>query len=453
MEIDIRDYGAVGDREKINTKEIQRAIDACSEAGGGTVLITGGEFLCGTLFMKSNVTLKIEQSAVLKASPDIADYAENTHLNRYRNEKALDRCFLYGEDLENIGIVGTGMIDGNSEAFPNEGSIYRPMLLRFLRCREIHMEDIKLCNAAAWTTAFLDSSYIWVNRVYIHNEKRYNGDGLDFDGCAHVFVEGCSITGTDDNLCLQSSSKEYPVKDIHISNCEFTSLCAGIRIGLKSIGDIYNVVISNCTMDRVWREGIKIECTEGGRISDIAIQNVVMRDVTRPIFVILNNRFKTDDYGSSVELTEMPEIGTMENITITNLTATDSEEMKKVHYRFRDDIMGEPRFNGIRIDAEEHHPIRGVTMQNIRYCSIGGVKKTDIPEHYPKVLDQLLYSEEETSENYYPNWSRAAFMDIRNVQELYLDNVQFSSVEQEERTPYFIEDSQVLKQDIRVLQK
>lgn len=449
----VADYGAVGDGKTINTEAIQRAIDVCHEAGGGTVLITGGKFLCGTLFMKSNVTLKIAQDAILKASPDIADYAENTHHNRYRNEKALDRCFLYGEDLENIGIIGNGMIDGNSEAFPNEGSIYRPMLLRLLRCREIHMEDIKLCNAAAWTTAFLDSSYIWVSRVYIHNEKRYNGDGLDFDGCAHVFVEGCSITGTDDNLCLQSGNREYPVKDIHINNCEFTSLCAAIRIGLKSIGDIYNVVISNCTMNRVWREGIKIECTEGGRISDIAIQNVVMRDVTRPIFMILNNRFKTDDYGSSVELTEMPEIGTMENIMITNLTATDSEEMKKVHYRFRDDIMGEPRFNGIRIDAEEHHPIRGITLQNIRYRSIGGVKKTDIPKAYPKVLDQLLYPGEETSENYYPNWSRAAFMDIRNVQELFLDNVQFSSVEQDEREPYFIEECQLLRQDIRILQK
>lgn len=153
----------------------------------------------------------------------------------------------------------------------------------FLRCRQIHIEDIRLCDAAAWTTAFLDSEYIWISKVYIHNEKRYNGDGLDFDGCAHVFIDNCSITGTDDNLCLQSSSKEYPVKDIHISNCEFTSLCAGIRIGLKSIGDIYNVVISNCTMDRVWREGIKIECTEGGSISDIMIQNVTMRDVTRPV--------------------------------------------------------------------------------------------------------------------------------------------------------------------------
>lgn len=447
----IAEQGAIGDGKTVNTKSIQKAIDACHEAGSGTVLITKGVYVCGTIFLKSNVTLEIAADAVLMASPDIADYHQEVHHNRYRNETALDRCFIYAEEQQNIRITGAGRIDGNSEAFPNEGSIYRPMMLRMLRCKEIRIDRIKLHNAAAWTTAFLDSSYIWVSGVHILNDKRYNGDGLDFDGCAHVFVDGCSITGTDDNLCLQASNKDYPVKDIHITNCEFSSICAAIRIGLKSIGDISNVVISNCTMDRVWREGIKIECTEGGNISDIVVSNVTMRDVTRPIFVILNNRFRTDDFGSSVELDYMPEIGTMGNIMLTNITATDSAEMRKIHYRFTDDIMGEPKFNGIRIDAEEKHPIRGITMQNIRYRSIGGVKLDDIPEEYPKVLDQLTHPGEETSENYYPTWSRAAFMDIRNVKGLYLGNVQFSSVEMDEREPYYMEDCQVLQQEIVIM--
>ncbi len=448
MLIDIREYGAVGDEQRINTDSIQRAINVCHEVGGGTVVIEEGTYLSGTLFLKSNVTLRIEGNAVLKASPDINDYSANTHHNRYRNEKALDRCFIYAEDQDNIGIIGTGRIEGNSEAFPNEASIYRPMMLRFLRCTNIRIENVRLHNAAAWTTAFLDSSYIWITGVHILNDKRYNGDGLDFDGCAHVFVNGCSITGTDDNLCLQSSSKKYPVKDIHITNCEFSSLCAAIRIGLKSIGDIKNVVISNCTMEKVRREGIKIECTEGGTIADITIDNIAMKDVRRPIFIILNNRFKTDDYGSSIELEEMPEIGTMENIVISNVIATDSEEMKNIHYRFQNDIMGEPKFNGIRIDAEENHPIRGITLQNVKYQSIGGVKLSEIPREYPKVEDQLLHPEKDTSENYYPTWSRAAFMDIRNVQGLYLANIQLAAMEKDERCPYFIENCKILKQEI-----
>ena len=84
-------------------------------------------------------------------------------------------------------------------------------------------------------------------------------------------------------------------------------------------------------------------------ITDIVAQGLVMRNVTRPIFIILNNRL--DRIGSSVGLDEMPEIGTMERITLSDIIATDDDEMYNTHYRFTDDIMGCPSFNGIRVDA------------------------------------------------------------------------------------------------------
>lgn len=74
-----------------------------------------------------------------------------------------------------------------------------------------------------------------------------------------------------------------------------------------------------------------------------------------------------------------------------NLIAIDSKEMRKTHYRIGDDIMGEPKFEGIRIDAEKDHPIGGSTKGNIRYHSIGGVKRADIPEQYPEVLKQEIF--------------------------------------------------------------
>ena len=448
MRINIIDRGAVGDGKTLNTEVIQGMVELCHEAGGGTVVFPKGVFACGTLYLKTNVTLELEAGAVLLASPDIRDYGRDTHHNRYRNEEELDRCFLYAQNQENIRITGMGEINGNAGAFPNQGDSYRPMLLRFLRCRRIRVEQVRLFQAASWTAAFLDSESIWVRDVQIFNDRNYNGDGLDFDGCSHVFVEGCSIAGTDDNLCLQSSSKAYPVRDIHISNCTFSSVCAAIRIGLKSLGEIYNVVISNCTMERVWREGIKIECTEGGSISDISVENIVMRDVTRPVFVLLNNRFQPEDYGSSLELDGIPEIGRMENIRFCHITATDSEEMKKTHYRFENDIMGEPRFNGIRVDANRQHPIRNLTISGLGYHSVGGVKKEEIPSEYPEVLDRRLYPKKTSSENYYPDWSRAAFMDIRNVDGLILSEVVFSSEEADEREPYFVENCRIYRQEI-----
>lgn len=422
-----KEFGTKADGIAKDTAAIQRAIDSCAQNGGGRVLLEDGIFLSGTLYLKSHVYLEIAESALLKASPEIFDYGTDTHHNRYRNETELDRCFLFAQNAENFGLIGYGMIDGNAESFPNAEDKYRPMMLRLLNCKQFHLEHLRLMNAAAWTTCFLDSEYIWVHGVDIRNEKRYNGDGLDFDGCRHVWISDCHIKGTDDNLCLQSSGRT--TEDIHITNCAFTSVCAGIRIGLKSIGDIQNVVISNCTLHGIYREGVKIECTEGGAIRDILIENVTMRNVRRPLYFLLNQRFEPDDLGSSVELTAMPEVGKMERIRVSGLTAIDEECMSEIQYRFTDDVMGEPKFNGIRIDATKGHAIKDVVLRDVYYHSIGGVKKDEIPTEYP-----------EQAENYWPDWSRCAFADIRRVKGLLLDHVVCDSEKEDERVPVFIEE-------------
>lgn len=449
--ISARKEGACGDGKTKDTAILQRCIDRCHTAGGGTVVLEQGTYVCGTLYMKSHVTLEIRPSAILLASPDIADYGTDTHHNRYRNEHDMDRCWLYAEDAEDITVTGGGTLNGNAGAFPNEGSIYRPMMLRFLRCNDIRLTNLKLLDAAAWTTAFLDCSHIWAENLTIRNETNYNGDGLDFDGCSHIFVRGCSITGTDDNLCLQAGSLSYPTEDVHISGCSFTSLCAGIRIGLKSIGTIRNVVISNCTMRNVWREGIKIECTEGGEISNICIQNIAMRNVSRPIYAILNNRFCPDGLGSSVELDNVPQVGRLSGLTIQNVQAADGPEMEQPHLRFDDDLMGAPWFNGIRFDAATGHQITDVTLENIRYQTVGGVAVSKIPDSWPEMTVQTTPGEESISGNYYPDWSRTTFLDMRNVRGLILSNVCFTSARPDERGAYCLENCQVLKEEVYIL--
>lgn len=439
MIIKLSALGAIGDGRTVNTKIIQKAIDDCAGTGG-RVIIDDGHYVSGTLFLKSNVTIEICEGSSLIASPDIADYSCNVHHNRYRNETELDRCFIYAEDVENIKICGEGIIKGNSELFPNSGSTYRPMLIRFLRCRSVKIESLRLFDAAAWTCAFLDSEYIWVTNVWIKNEKKYNGDGLDFDGCNHVYVNGCSIEGTDDNLCLQASDKKYPVEEIHISNCSFTSICAGIRIGLKSIGDIRNVVISNCSMNRILREGIKIECTEGGTISSILVNNISMNNVRRPIFVILNNRFEPEGLGSSIELNEMPNIGILEKMSFTNIVAVDDESMCHEDRRFGNDIMGAPYFNGIKIDACKENPIKDVNISNLTYKTYGGVLLKDIPDFYPEVIDKKKDLITESAENYYPTWSRASHIDIRNVDGLTIKSIVLETIKADERKKIYIEE-------------
>lgn len=442
------DFGAAGDGRQVDTSAIQEAIDACHANGGGHVVLEGGTFLSGTLRLRSNVHLRIQPSASLLANPDIGDYGEDTHHNRYVNEHYMDRCLIHAEDAENIGLCGEGEINGNAERFPDDNVGHRPMMIRFLDCRNIHLRGLRLHDAPAWTTAFLDSENIWIDGLDIFNDKRHNGDGLDFDGCRNVFVSNCRIQGTDDNLCLQAGSRDHPVRNVHITNCTFTSVCAGIRIGLKSIGCISGVVISNCTFENVWREGIKMECSEGGDISDIVVTGIVMRNVARPIFLLLNNRLES--IGSSIGLNEMPEIGTMRRISISDVIATDDDEMRRTHYRFNKDVMGSPSFNGIRVDAEMNHPIEGLTLRNITYSFIGGVCMDDIPVSYPRVVDRRISTETAVSENYYPDWSRTAFMDVRSVKGLVLDAIHFNLLNPDEREPYILENCQCHKENVIV---
>lgn len=186
LAFDIRDYGASGDAKTVNTAAIQASIDACTASGGGQVIVAGGRFVTGTLYLKDNVTLHIGSDAVLLGSTNIADYTTDTHKNIYAGEPHLDRCLIFARKAVNISLTGSGTIDGQGDrtAFPNPGDPgkNRPMLIRFLECARIRMRDLALCNPASWTSAWLYCDDIVVDGLTIRSRANGNGDGLDFDG-------------------------------------------------------------------------------------------------------------------------------------------------------------------------------------------------------------------------------------------------------------------------------
>ena len=152
-EFNIEEFGAIGDDKTLCTEAVQNAIDACNENGGGRVVIPAGKsFIIGTIYLKSDVTLYLENGSTLKSTTDYNLYATDTYKTRYKLEKHMNRCLIYAEDAHNISIEGKGTIDGNAlkEYFNYETG--RPMLMRFLRCNDFHVSNVTIINPASWTT-------------------------------------------------------------------------------------------------------------------------------------------------------------------------------------------------------------------------------------------------------------------------------------------------------------
>ncbi|MEO6548991.1 MAG: glycosyl hydrolase family 28 protein [Ferruginibacter sp.] len=289
---DIRDFGARGDSTSLNTKAIQSAIDKCNADGGGAVLIAGGKFVTGTLYIKSNICLRIEAGSVLLGSSKIADYATNTDRNMYKGEPYMDRCLIFARDAENIAIEGNGMIDGRGKSLPEKGDSMknRPKMIRMIGCSHLRLRDITLKSPASWTTEFRNCTDIAVDGLTIASRNISNGDGLDFDGCTHVRVANSTFNTGDDAICLQTSSNDHPCMDITVTNCNFSSRWAGIRIGLLSRSNFENVVVSNCTFSDHNDSGIKIQLMEGSEMKNMLFSNLVMKNVPRAVFLTFNRQ-------------------------------------------------------------------------------------------------------------------------------------------------------------------
>ncbi|MCC5839651.1 MAG: hypothetical protein JJT96_05955 [Opitutales bacterium] len=370
---DIRAFGALPDGHRVNTTEIQAAIDACAEAGGGTVLIAGGVFLTGTLFLKSRVHLRVASGAVLRGSPDFRDYAEGCGKNMYRGEPEMDRCLLFARDAEHITFSGGGMIDGNGAAFPNadDPGRNRPMLLRLIDCRDLALRNLILRDPAGWTSAWLYCRHITVDGIRIHSRVNDNGDGLDFDGCEDVRVANSSFDTSDDCICLQTSRPDRPCRDIVVTNCTFCSKWAGLRIGLLSRGDFDGVCVSNCTFRDIGDAGLKIQVCEGADMRNMAFSNLVMRRVPRPVFMTLGRQRCCVDAPEG-----LPPMGRLRQMRFENLLIDNTVGGADSHLV----ITGVP--GGL---------IEDVSFSGIRLWSAGGVAENAvqadaIPELIPENL-------------------------------------------------------------------
>jgi polygalacturonase len=281
----IRDFGAKGDGATLDTAAVQAAIDACTHDRGGTVLVPAGDFLIGTIELKSNVTLHLATQGRLLGSADIAHYHPGNGIPRDNGNIVL----ISAANADNISIEGRGTIDGQGEKFlpgakdDGERDSGRPRahLMVFFQCKNLRLRDAFFRNSSYHCIRILRCSGVSIDGVRIHNRVIFNNDGFHFNSSEHVKISNCNIVCEDDACALFGSNR-----DITVTNCTFSTRWSVFRFGG---GTCDGITVSNCVIYDTFGCPIKMQVRSGDRMENMVFSNLVMTNVTGPIYIGLGS--------------------------------------------------------------------------------------------------------------------------------------------------------------------
>ncbi|HVT83665.1 MAG TPA: glycoside hydrolase family 28 protein, partial [Chitinophagaceae bacterium] len=336
-------FGAVADGITLNTNSINNAINACSQKGGGVVLIPHGMWMTGPIILKSNVNLHLAKNAVLQFTKDLDQYplvkGNWEGLPQMRNQSPVS-----ANNAVNIAITGNGIIDGNGDAwrmvrkdklnetqwkkllesggvlnddkktwYPSEKSLkgsqlknpgvispdktaafydsikdfLRPNLLVLESCKKVLLEDVTFQNSPAWCLHPLMCEDLTIRNIYAKNPwYAQNGDGIDVESCKNVLIEGSTFDVGDDGICVKSGRDEagrkrgMPTENMIVRNCIVYHAHGGFVIGSEMSGGARNIYVSDCTFMGT-DVGLRFKTTRGrgGIVENIFIKNITMKDI------------------------------------------------------------------------------------------------------------------------------------------------------------------------------
>jgi polygalacturonase len=278
--LNVRAFGATGDGKTKDTGAFQKALDICGAGGGGEVVVPAGNYLIGSIELKSSTTLRLEKDAHLIGSPDLDDYP----VMKVRWEGHwIDghRALIFAQNAGHIGIVGPGHITGNP-ALGGREMPRRPVIIETINGTDIRFEDFSTEQRNMWSIHPTYCQKVTAKNLTIRSTGG-NGDGIDVDSCKHVRIESCDINTGDDCIAIKSGRgmEGYRAarltEDVLISHCTLgDNNFACIGIGSETSGGIRNVRIEHCkfTHAKTYAIYIKSRPGRGAFIEDISAQDL-----------------------------------------------------------------------------------------------------------------------------------------------------------------------------------
>ena len=465
----VRAFGAKGDGKQLDTASINKTIEAAAAAGGGTVFFPAGDYLSTSIRLKSNIALYLDQGATIIA-------AETTTTARYDPPEpnpwdAYDdfghshwhNSLIWGENLENISILGPGRIwgrglvrlgnqsrtaeqnaalanlPGESRAgpfgFPSKRDAVEPgwgnKSIALKLCRNVLIRDVTIFHGGHFAILATGVDNLTIDNVKIDT----NRDGIDVDACKNVRISNCMVNSPlDDAICPKSSyalGYARATENVTITNCQvsgyvegtlldgtfkrepqrasgdFSSPMGRIKFGTESNGGFKNITISNCVFD--YSRGIALESVDGALLEDVTINNITMREIPNaPIFMRLGFRGRGPK--------EMTTVGSLRRIIISNVVVYNAGA------NISSIISGIPG-----------HPIEDVTLSNIKIYTLGGGTAAQAALELAEKEDSYP---EPTMFGDTPSYG----FFIRHVRGLRINNVSVSYLKDDARPPFVLND-------------
>ncbi len=434
----VKDFGAKGDSTVFDTEAINKTIDSASADGGGTVYFPAGKYLSFSIRLKSNITLFLDNGAVLiAADPGQGkggyDYPEPNAWDKYQDfgHSHWHNSLIRGENLQNISIIGHGMINGKGltrSGNTKEGIANKAIALKL--CRNVILKDISILTGGHFCLLATGIDNMTIDNIKLDT----NRDGFDIDCCRHVHISNCSVNSPfDDAIVLKSSyALGYAcfTEDVTITNCSVSGFDIGtflngtykrenatkvpdrgvvtgrIKFGTESNGGFRNIAISNCTFE--FCRGLALETVDGGILEDISVSNITMRDVMgAPFFLRIGSRMRGPE-GTAV--------GKLRRINISNVVAYGANP------DYASLLIGIPGYD-----------IEDVKMDNITILVKGGA---------PKEQGAIAVPEKEKA---YPDPQEFGKMPaygfyVRHAKNITLTNIELKLENEDYCPPFILED-------------